>query len=175
MQAISGAGYPGVASLDIIDNVIPYIKGEEEKIETETLKILGTIKDNKFIYADIKITAQCNRVFVLDGHLEAVNIRLEKKPSLGELKEAFIEFNPLKELNLPSAPEQPIIVREEQDRPQPRLDRLLGKGMSIVLGRIRPCKIFDYKFLVLSHNTIRGAAGASILNAELMKAKGYIE
>lgn len=173
MQALSGAGYPGVASLDILDNVVPYIGGEEEKIETETLKLLGTIKNDKFSFAEIKISAQCNRVNVKDGHLEAVNVGLNKNAELEEVKDAFKKFNPLKRLNLPSAPNSPIIVREEIDRPQPKYDRDLGNGMAITVGRIRECSILDYKFLVLSHNTIRGAAGAAILNAELMKVKGY--
>lgn len=174
MQALSGAGYPGVASLDILDNVVPYINGEEEKIETESLKLLGKIKNDGFYFADIKISAQCNRVNVKDGHLEAVNVRLVRKASLGQVKNAFRNFNPLKGLGLPSAPNPPIIVMEEIDRPQPKYDRDLGNGMAVAVGRIRKCNILDYKFLVLSHNTIRGAAGAAILNAELMKAKGLI-
>ncbi len=175
MQALSGAGYPGVASLDILDNVIPYINGEEEKIETESLKLLGEIKNDKFSFANIKISAQCNRVNVKDGHLEAVNVRLARKASLDEVKRAFKNFNPLKKLDLPSLPTYPIIVNEEVDRPQPKYDCDLGNGMSISVGRIRRCNILDYKFLVLSHNTIRGAAGAAILNAELMKVKGYLD
>lgn len=175
MQALSGAGYPGVASLDILDNVVPYIGGEEEKIETESLKLLGKIKNNKFSFADTKISAQCNRVNVKDGHLEAVNVELSKKADLGQIKSALRNFNPLKKLNLPSAPNTPIIIREEIDRPQPMYDRDSGNGMAVSVGRIRKCNILDYRFLVLSHNTIRGAAGASILNAELMKAKGYIQ
>jgi len=174
MQALSGAGYPGFASLDILDNVVPYIGGEEEKIETESLKLLGKVKHNKFSFADIKISAQCNRVNVSDGHLEAVNAELIKKADLEEVKSAFRNFNPLKKLSLPSAPNPPIIVREEIDRPQPKYDRDLGNGMAVSVGRIRKCNILDYRFLVLSHNTIRGAAGAAILNAELMKVEGYI-
>lgn len=174
MQALSGAGYPGVASLDILDNVVPYISGEEEKIETESLKLLGKIRNGKFSYADIKISAQCNRVNVKDGHLETVNIELEKKADLDEVIASFKSFNPLKRLKLPSAPNPPIIVKEEVNRPQPRYDRHLGNGMAISVGRIRKCNILDYRFLVLSHNTIRGAAGAAILNAEMMKAEGYI-
>jgi aspartate-semialdehyde dehydrogenase len=175
MQAISGAGYPGVASLDIIDNVIPFIGGEEPKMECEPLKMLGSLKDGRtFIDAPFKISAQCNRVFVLDGHLECVNVSLRKKPSAEEFTRALAEFRGRpQELNLPSAPERPIIVRFEEDRPQPRFDRGHGRGMSVTVGRIRPCNIFDFKFLVLSHNTIRGAAGASILNAEFLKAEGY--
>ncbi len=174
MQALSGAGYPGVASLDILDNVVPYIGGEEEKIESESLKLLGNVEKGKFKYANIKISAQCNRVNVKDGHLEAVNIELEEKANLEDVKKAFKNFNPLRKLNLPSAPNPPIVVREEIDRPQPKYDRYLGDGMAVAVGRIRKCNILDYKFLVLSHNTIRGAAGAAILNAELMKSEGYI-
>ena len=174
MQALSGAGYPGVASLDILDNVVPYIGGEEEKIETESLKLLGNIKNDEFEFAKIKISAQCNRVNVKDGHLEAVNIELEKKADLEQIKNVFKNFNPLKKLNLPSAPNPPIVVREEIDRPQPKYDRDLGNGMTVTVGRIRKCNILGYRFLVLSHNTIRGAAGAAILNAELMKVKGYL-
>lgn len=174
MQALSGAGYPGVASLDILDNVIPYIREEEEKIETESLKLLGNIKNNQFSSAHIRISAQCNRVNVKDGHLEAVNVKLAKKANFEEVRSAFQSFNPLKKFNLPSAPHPPIIVKEEIDRPQPKFDRDLGNGMVVTVGRIRKCNILDYKFLVLSHNTIRGAAGAAILNAELLKLKGYL-
>lgn len=174
MQALSGAGYPGVASLDIIDNVVPYIANEEEKIETESLKILGKLENNGFRYADIKISAQCNRVNVKDGHLEAVNVKLDKKAEVEDILRAFRNFNPLKSLKLLSAPNPPIIVKEENDRPQPRYDRDLQNGMSCVVGRVRKCPILDFKFLVLSHNTIRGAAGAAILNGELMKVRGMI-
>jgi aspartate-semialdehyde dehydrogenase len=174
MQALSGAGYPGVASLDIIDNVIPFIGGEEGKMESEPLKILGSIKNNQFVNADISISAQCNRVHTKDGHLETVNLSLSKKVRLDDVKECINNFNPLKDLKLPTAPNPPIIIREEEDRPQPRLDRDAGKGMAVVVGRVRECPILGYRMLVLSHNTIRGAAGASVLNAELMKAKGFI-
>ncbi|MFC1614196.1 aspartate-semialdehyde dehydrogenase [Gemmatimonadota bacterium] len=175
LQAISGAGYPGVSSLDIIDNVIPYIGGEEGKMESEPLKMLGTLKDgNTFVDAEIKISAQCNRVFVLDGHLECTSVALRKKPSVDEFTRALAEFRGRpQELKLPSAPECPILVRTEDDRPQPRFDRDHGDGMSVSVGRIRPCSVLDYKFLILSHNTLRGAAGASILNAEFLKAEGY--
>ena len=174
MQALSGAGYPGVASLDILDNVIPYISGEEEKMETETLKLLGSIENNQFRNAPISVSAQCNRVHVKDGHLETVNVSLDKKPDMDEVINAFRDFNPLKALKLPSAPNPPIVVKEEVNRPQPKHDRDLGNGMAVSVGRIRKCNNTDYKFIVLSHNTIRGAAGASILNAELMKSKGLI-
>ena len=135
---------------------------------------MGSIKNDKFSFANIKISAQCNRVNVKDGHLEAVNVELARKADLEQVKNAFRNFNPLKKLNLPSAPNPPIIVREEIDRPQPKYDRDAGNGMAVTIGRVRKCNILDYRFLVLSHNTIRGAAGAAILNAELMKVKGII-
>lgn len=175
MQALSGAGYPGVASLDILDNVIPYIGGEEEKIETETLKLLGWLSDQTIQPAQIQVSASCNRVNVNDGHLESVSVKLAKKTSADELKQAFSTFNPLKSLKLPSSPTMPIIVRDEPDRPQPKLDRNIEKGMASTIGRIRPCNVLDWKFTVLGHNTIRGAAGAAILNAELLAAKGYLK
>jgi len=174
MQALSGAGYPGVASMDIIDNVVPYIGGEEEKIETESLKLLGSVKSDAFEYSNIKVSAQCNRVNVKDGHLETVSIELGKKAEMSDIKKSMRAFNPLRDLKLPSAPNPPIIIREEIDRPQPRYDRDAGRGMAVAVGRMRKCNVLDYKFLVLSHNTIRGAAGAAILNAELMKAKGFV-
>jgi len=175
MQALSGAGYPGVASLDILDNVVPYIGGEEDKVETEPQKILGSVKNNRFVMADMLISASCNRVNVKDGHLETVSVEMKAKPSREELIATLRTYNPLTGLDLPFAPPQTIVVREENDRPQPRFDRDEGKGMACVVGRIRKCSILDYKFLVLSHNTIRGAAGAAILNAEYMKAKGYLD
>jgi len=174
LQALSGAGFPGVPSLDILDNVIPFIGGEEEKMESESLKLLGTLEGGKFVYADIKMSASCNRVHVKDGHLECVSVEMEKKPSKEELIHTLKEFNPLKDLNLPSSPPQPIIVKEEENRPQPKYDRDLGKGMASIVGRVRECPVFDYKFLILSHNTIRGAAGAAILNAEYLKVKGLL-
>lgn len=175
LQALSGAGYPGVSSLDIIDNVIPFISGEEGKMETEPLKILGGFADGRFIDADIKISATCNRVNVVDGHLECISVAFSTKPQPEQLVETWQSFNPLKQYNLPSSPRQPVVVVSDEKRPQPRLDRMEGKGMSCVVGRIRPCNLFDYKFTILSHNTIRGAAGASVLNAELAVAKGLIQ
>ncbi|MBM3801767.1 MAG: aspartate-semialdehyde dehydrogenase [Acidimicrobiia bacterium] len=169
MQALSGAGYPGVASLDIIDNVIPYIADEEEKVETEPCKILGKFRDGKIMFADFKISAQCHRVNVLDGHLEAVSIALKQRPSLHQFIEALKSYRSLpQELELPSAPQFPVVHVEGLDRPQPRFDREVENGMATVVGRIRPCKVFDFKFDLLGHNTIRGAAGAAILNAELL-------
>ena len=175
MQALSGAGYPGVPSMDILDNVIPYIGGEEEKVEAETLKLLGNFAKENVVFPKMKVSAHCNRVNVKDGHTETVSFELTKKAGINEIKKELINYNPLKNLNLPSAPKRPIVYREEADRPQPRLDRDLEKGMAAVVGRLRPCKVLDYKFTVLSHNTIRGAAGCAILNAELLKAKGFLD
>lgn len=175
MQALSGAGYPGVASLAISDNVLPFIEGEEEKIEQETLKILGEFKGAEIDEAKMAVSAQCHRVAVSDGHLAAVRVKLARAAALEELKEAFASFTELpQELGLHSAPKNPIIVRDEPDRPQPRLDRDAGNGMSITIGRIQPDKVLDYRFVALSHNTIRGAAGAAILNAELLIATGNL-
>lgn len=174
MQALSGAGYPGVASLDAIDNVIPYIQNEEEKMELETLKILGEFKDSEVHPANIKVSASCSRVNVKDGHLECVFVEFDSTPSLTEVKEAFENFKgEPQELRLPSAPENPITVRDEPDRPQPRLDRDMGKGMSIVVGRIRRDPVLTIKYVCLGHNTVRGAAGAALLSAELATKKGY--
>ena len=175
MQALSGAGYPGVSSLDIIDNVIPFISGEEPKLESEPLKIFGTLKEDKIINNEIKISAQCNRVAVLDGHMECVQVKLKKKASIEEIKRVWKNFSsePQK-LNLPTAPLKPIYYFEEDKYPQPRIHRNLDKGMAVSIGRLREDRIFDYKFVVLSHNTNRGAAGGALLCAELMKAKGYI-
>ena len=177
LQAVSGAGYPGVPSLDIIDNVVPYIGGEEEKSEQEPLKIFGKVENGTIVNAASPlVAAHCNRVPVVDGHTACVSLEFgEKKPSLEEVKLIWSFFRALpQELKLPSAPEKPIIVREENDRPQPRLDRDADKAMAVSVGRIRPCKLFDLRFVGLSHNTVRGAAGGGILNAELLKAKGFI-
>jgi aspartate-semialdehyde dehydrogenase len=177
LQAVSGAGYPGVPSLDMIDNVIPYIGGEEEKSEQEPLKILGTlVGDGIENAAGLRISVHCNRVPVSNGHTACVSLEFSgKKPSLEEVKEIWRSFTALpQELNLPMAPKRPIILREEADRPQPRLDRDADKAMAVTVGRIRPCGVFDLRFTGLSHNTIRGAAGGGILNAELLKARGYL-
>lgn len=171
MQAISGAGYPGVASLDISDNVLPYIGGEEEKIESETVKILGRVNNGRIVDADALVSAQCNRVNVIDGHTAAIRVKLAQTASTDQVREALRSFTSLpQELKLHSAPARPIIVRDEADRPQPRLDRDAGFGMSITIGRILPDNVLDYRFVALGHNTIRGAAGAAILNAELLVA-----
>ena len=173
MQALSGAGYPGVASLDMIDNVVPFISKEEEKLECEPLKILGAFDGKRVCNADFVLSASCNRVSVRDGHLESVFVKLDENPTLDEVEEAFKRFKgePQK-LKLPSAPENPIVVRKEQNRPQPRLDRNEGEGMSVVVGRIRKDPIMTAKYMCLGHNTIRGAAGGGILSAELMVSKG---
>ena len=175
LQAISGAGYPGVASLDIFDNIIPFIQSEEEKIEEETRKILGSFEKDSIKNADFKISAQVHRVPVVDGHTAAVRVKLKQKADLEIIKRALREFTALpQELNLFSAPNPTIIVCEEKDRPQPRLDRDAGNGMATTVGRILPDAVFDLKFVSLSHNTIRGAAGAAVLNAELLLAKNLI-
>ncbi|HEX8351746.1 MAG TPA: aspartate-semialdehyde dehydrogenase [Pyrinomonadaceae bacterium] len=175
LQALSGAGYPGVASLDAADNVLPYIGGEEEKIETETLKILGRLDAGRVVDAPFKVSAQVHRVNVSDGHMAAVRVKLARAASAEELREAFASFTSLpQELKLHTAPERPIVVRDEPDRPQPKLDRDAGRGMSVTVGRILPDKVLDYRFVALSHNTVRGAAGAAILNAELLVATGRL-
>lgn len=175
MQAVSGAGYPGVASLDILGNVIPFIKNEEEKMEEETKKLLGSVNGSKVLPGAFSMSAQCNRVAVEDGHTESVSIRLKKKAKAEEIIEVWNAYRAEpQELNLPSAPKCPVVYLEANDRPQPRFDVDLGAGMTTAVGRLRPCSVLDWKFTVLSHNTIRGAAGAALLNAELLKAKGYL-
>ena len=177
LQAVSGAGYPGPSSLDMIDNIIPFIKGEEEKSEKEPLKILGNIVDGAVVYNDsIKISAHCNRVPVTDGHTACVSMQFSnKKPEIEEIKELWKNFKSVpQELELPTAPHNPIIYHEDIDRPQPRKDRDADKGMAVSVGRLRECNVFDYRFVGLSHNTIRGAAGGAILIAELLKARGFI-
>ncbi len=175
MQAKSGAGYPGPPPEIIGDNVLPFIGGEEDKLETEPAKLLGVLVDGEIQPADITVSAQCHRVDVLDGHLEAVSVALETKPSTAEMERVLREFQGLpQEAGLPSAPAEVIRVAGEEDRPQPRLDRDAGKGMTVTVGRLRPCPVLDFKFVVLSHNTIRGAAGAALLNAELLCHQGYL-
>jgi aspartate-semialdehyde dehydrogenase len=175
MQAVSGAGYPGVPSMDILGNVIPYIKSEEEKMEAETLKLLGRFEGHAVKPLAARMSAHCNRVAVEDGHTESVSLKLRQPAQAEDILAAWDEFRCLpQKLKLPTAPEQPVIYESAPDRPQPRLDRDRGRGMSAVCGRLRPCNIFDWKFTVLSHNTIRGAAGAAVLNGELLKAQGYL-
>jgi aspartate-semialdehyde dehydrogenase len=175
MQAVSGAGYPGVASLDILGNVIPYIAKEEEKMEEETRKLLGKLNDAGVEDPGFGMTAHCNRVAVEDGHTESVSLQLKQKVSADEIIAALSGF-PSKphELGCPSAPEKPIVYDSSPDRPQPRFDLDRGNGMTVSVGRLRPCGLLDYKFTVLSHNTIRGAAGAALLNAEILKVQGYL-
>jgi aspartate-semialdehyde dehydrogenase len=176
MQAVSGAGYPGVASLDILGNVIPYISKEEEKMEEETLKLLGTMNGPKITPAAFGMSAHCNRVAVEDGHTESVSIMLKKKVSAEEIISAWAEFRGQPQsLQLPTAPRRPLRYINAVDRPQPRFDVDSGSGMTTTIGRLRPCSVLDWKFTVLSHNTIRGAAGAALLNAELLKVKGYFD
>ena len=175
MQAVSGAGYPGVASMDILGNVVPYIKNEEEKMQAETLRLLGR-RDGQIVRPlDAKMTAHCNRVAVEDGHTESVSIKLSRKATREEILAAWREFTPLAGRDLPTAPAQPIEFTPLEDRPQPRLDKMRGYGMASTVGRLRPCTLLDWKFTVLSHNTIRGAAGAAILNAELLVSLGKLE
>lgn len=175
MQALSGAGYPGVSSLDILDNVIPFISGEEEKMETEPLKILGNLEKEKVRFAEIKISASCNRVAVQDGHLECVSVKLGRAAAADEIQKAWANFSSEpQQLQLPMAPEHPIYYFEESKYPQPKIHRDLDKGMAVSIGRLRSCPLLDYKFVLLSHNTIRGAAGGAILNAELAHKKGLI-
>ena len=176
MQALSGAGYPGVASLDATDNVIPFIGGEEEKVESETLKLLGRLQEGAITDAEICVSAQCNRVNVTDGHMASVRVKLSQSASLEHVNDALATFSSVpQQLKLHSAPEKPIIVRAENDRPQPRLDRDAGKGMSVTVGRIARDNVLDYRFVALGHNTIRGAAGAAILNAELLVAMSLLK
>jgi len=175
MQAVSGAGYPGVASLDILGNVIPYVAKEEEKMEIETRKMLGRLNGAGIAPAELTVSAHCNRVPVEDGHTESVSVKLRKPATREQIIQTFREFRGRpQELRLPSAPERPIIFLEAADRPQPVLDVNAGGGMSVSIGRLRACPLLDWKFTVLSHNTIRGAAGAALLNAELLKAEGYL-
>ena len=175
LQALSGAGYPGVASLDIIDNVVPFISGEEDKMETEAKKILGTYRQGIIHNANFDLSASCNRVNVKDGHLECISVKLDQEPSIDQIEAAFEDFNGAPQLlHLPSAPAKPIIVRREKNRPQPRYDRNAGNGQSVVVGRIRKDPIMTIKYVCLGHNTVRGAAGGGILSAELYVANGLV-
>ncbi len=174
MQAVSGAGYPGVASLDILGNVVPFIRNEEEKLEAETRRLLGKLERSQVTPLDARVSAHCNRVAVEDGHTESVSVELASKPTREEILAAWKEFQPLGANNLPTAPEQPVEYTAAEDRPQPRLDRMRGRGMAATVGRLRPCSLLDWKFTVLSHNTIRGAAGAALLNAELLASQGKL-
>src|ERR1700730_4855002 len=175
LQAVSGAGYPGVPSVDIHANVVPFISGEEEKMESEPQKLLGKWDGARFVEAGLGITAHCNRVPVLDGHVYWVSISLNKIDSLREVREALQTFEVSAELaSLPSALRHPVVVLDEPDRPQPRRDVHAGNGMAAVVGRIRECPLLDVKLTLLSHNLVRGAAGAALLNAELLAARGFL-
>lgn len=175
MQAVSGAGYPGVASMDILGNVVPYIGGEEEKMQQETQKILGEASTEGFEPLDAKVSAACNRVPVIDGHMVAVSVEFSRKPTREHLLEAIANFQGLPQSRqLPSAPPQPVQYMEAADRPQPRRDVERDHGMAVYVGRLRECPVLDWKFIALGHNTIRGAAGAAVLNAELMWAEGLL-
>jgi aspartate-semialdehyde dehydrogenase len=177
MQAVSGAGYPGVPSLDILGNVIPYIKNEEEKLQEEVGKLLGNTDGRGFQMADAVVSAHCNRVPVIDGHTECVSIKFKKTATREEIIGAWQSFQPLASLSfkLPSGPEQPVEYLEAVDRPQPRLDLMRGNGMATTVSRLRPCSLFDWKFTLLSHNTLRGAAGCALLNAELLAVMGKFD
>jgi aspartate-semialdehyde dehydrogenase len=177
MQALSGAGYPGVPSLDAIDNLIPYIgESEEVKMNEEPNKMLGRYNRQQIDPAGIKISAHCNRVPVSDGHTVTVSVGFKRKPSLGDIMEAWQNWRPLpQQLGLPSAPQPALVIRPEANRPQPRLDRDAGAGMATTIGRLRPCEVLDVRFVCLAHNTVRGAAGGSVLNAELMFARGMLQ
>ncbi len=177
MQAVSGAGYPGLPSMDALGNVIPFIRDEEEKVEEETRRILGTLRADGLgiVPASFALSAQCNRVPVVDGHTESVSVKLKAWAGLPELLDAWRRFRGVpQERSLPSAPREPVVVMEEPDRPQPRLDAERERGMAVFVGRARPCPVLDYKFTALGHNTIRGAAGAALLNAELMHSEGMV-
>jgi aspartate-semialdehyde dehydrogenase len=178
LQAVSGAGYPGPASIDLIDNIVPFISGEEEKSEVEPKKIFGKIENGRIIYDDkIKISAHCNRVPVTDGHTACCSIQFaSNKPDMDEIISIWRNFTSSpQELNLPSAPVPPLIYVDEPNRPQPQKDRDSGNAMAVTVGRLRKCNVFDYRFVGLHHNTVRGAAGGSILAAELLKAKGLVK
>ena len=176
LQALSGAGYPGVPSLDAVGNVIPFIGGEEDKLASEPLKILGTFDGESVRPAEIAISAQCNRVPVVDGHTECVSVKLAEPTDAAEVRRAIEAFeSPIADEQLPSAPEKLFQIHEREDGPQPRRHTHFGKGMTVSIGRIRPCDVLDMKFVVLVHNTIRGAAGVAILNAELLAKRGYLE
>jgi len=176
MQAVSGAGYPGVASLDIVDNVLPYISDEEDKIERETRLLLGHTVDGRRVEADIVVSAQANRVPVVDGHTICLSLGFEDRPTVEDAIAALADFcDPAVVRDLPSAPECPILVRPEPDRPQPRRDRDAEGGMAVTVGRVRPCPLLDLRMVSVVHNTLRGAASGSILNAELLVASGYVE
>jgi aspartate-semialdehyde dehydrogenase len=176
LQAISGAGYPGVASMDIVGNIIPYIGGEEEKMECETQKILGDFTSGQIRPLAAAVSAHCNRVPVVDGHTVTISVELSAKPQLADVQAAYDRYTSVpQERRLPSAPPRPVVLMREQNRPQPRKDAERDRGMACFAGRLRPCPVLDYKLISLGHNTIRGAAGAAVLNAELMHSEGLLD
>src|SRR3954463_16385053 len=176
LQAVSGAGYPGVPSMDILGNVIPYIGNEEEKMQEETQKIMGTFAGDHIQPLAAKVSAHCNRVAVVDGHTVTVSVEFSSQPTEADLRNAFETFSAVpQQRNLPSAPKRPVQYMPESDRPQPRKDAERDRGMAAFVGRLRPCPVFDWKFVALGHNTIRGAAGAAVLNAELMHSEGLLD
>ncbi len=176
LQAASGAGFPGVPSMGLLDNVVPFIGGEEEKLETEPQKILGRLRGNSLEPAPMVLSAQVNRVPVVDGHMESVSVKLRRKAGMADVAAAFADYlSEPQRLGLPSAPKHPLVVRTERDRPQTRMDRMASGGMAVTVGRIRPCPLFDVRFSLLSHNTVRGAAGAALLNAEWLVKNGLIQ
>ena len=181
MQAVSGAGYPGVPSLDILGNVVPYIKNEEEKMQEEVGKLLGTLQGSDVVSLPVKVSAHCNRVAVEDGHTECVSLKLSRAATYEQMIDAWTSFQPFGPnashfgVQLPTAPVHPIEFEAMVDRPQPRLDRMRGRGMATTVGRLRPCSLLDWKFTLLSHNTIRGAAGAAVLNAEMLAVLGKLD
>ncbi len=176
MQAVSGAGYPGVASIDILANVIPFIGNEEEKMQSETQKILGGVSGGVAVPLNAAVSAQCNRVAVADGHMVATSVEFDAKPQLAEIRRAIEGFQGLpQERQLPSAPPRPLLYMEQPDRPQPRRDANRENGMAVFVGRLRECPVLDVKFVACGHNTIRGAAGAAVLNAELMASEGFLD
>ena len=176
LQAVSGAGYPGVASMDIMGNVVPFIGGEEEKMQQETQKIMGEFRGDHIEPLAAKVSAHCNRVAVVDGHTVTVSVEFSSKPSEADLRHAIDSFTALpQQRELPSAPPRPVIYMPEADRPQPRQDAERERGMAAFIGRLRPCTVLDYKFVAMAHNTVRGAAGAAVLNAELMHSEGMLD
>ncbi len=175
MQAVSGAGYPGVPSMDILGNVVPYIGSEEEKMQAETQKILGEVVDGSVVPLDARVSAHCHRVAVVDGHTVAASVEFSSKTEASDARVAIENFRGLpQERNLPSAPRQPVIYLPQDDRPQPRRDASRENGMAVFVGRLRTCPVLDLKFVACGHNTIRGAAGAAVLNAEVMVSENLI-
>lgn len=176
MQAVSGAGYPGVASMDVLANVIPFIGNEEEKMQQETQKILGGVSNGQAVPLRARVSAHCHRVAVTDGHTVAASVEISAKPKIEDVRQVVENFRGIpQERNLPSAPPQPVIYMAQQDRPQPRRDVSRDRGMSVFVGRLRQCPVLDLKFVACGHNTIRGAAGAAVLNAELMVSEGFLD